>query len=340
MPLDITRSGLVAPTRIDPSGLSGPTAGQARGPYWRTAGPRHHVPADVPVTTEQRIVEAVGALPPGSAATGWAALHWLEARWFDGLSADGSPLPVPVALGDQRCARNRPGVTLSEDWLFADDVIVIDGLPITIPERSVTYAARTARDDIAAVRDIDMAAYDDLVDLDGLRSYTARLAGRSGKRRLLRALALADENSWSPMETVMRQAWRGHRDASLLCNTPIFDLDGKHQFTPDVFDPATGVAGEYNGADHRIGGQHSRDLMREELTRRLGIEVVAMMAGRGEIARFQYRLDGALARAAQRRGPRPWTVVQPEKWVDTSTVAKRRALTADQAERWLRHRRT
>lgn len=340
MPLAITRPGLVAPVRIDPSGLTGPTIGQVRGPYWRGAGPRHYVPTDVPDTTAQRIVEAVGALPPESAATGWAALHWLGARWFDGLAADGSPLPVPVALGDQRCARQRPGVTLSEDWLFADDITVSDGLPITIPERSVTYAARTARDDVAAVRTIDMAAYDDLVDLDGLRSYTARLVGRCGKRRLGRALAAADENSWSPMETVMRQAWRGHRDATLLCNVPVFGVNGQHLFTPDVFDPVSGVAAEYDGADHLEGGRHSRDLMREELTRRLGIEVVAMMSGRGEVRRFHYRLDGALARAAGRRGPRPWTLEQPDWWVDTSTVARRRALTPAQAATWLRHRRT
>lgn len=338
--LAITRPGLVAPVRIDPRGLTGPTPGQARGPHWRSAGPRHFIPADTPVTTAQRIVEAVGSLPLGSAATGWAALHWLAPRWFDGFAADGSPLPVPVALGDQRCARQREGVVLSEDWLFAGDVVMTDGLPITIPERSVTYAARTAPDDIAAVRAIDMAAYDDLVDLDGLRAYTALLIGRAGKPRLERAIAAADENSWSPMETVMRRAWATHRATTLLCNVPIFDLDGCHLFTPDLFDPAAGVAGEYNGSDHLKGGQYSRDLVREELTRRLGIEVVSMMSGRGEMARFQYRLDGALARAAQRVGPRLWTLAQPAAWVDTSTVARRRALTAAQAQRWLRHRRT
>lgn len=339
-PLDITRAGLVAPAPIDPRGLTGPTAGQARGPRWRRCAPGFYVPADVPVSTPQRIVEVVGSLPAGSAATGWAALHWLGGRWFNGCAADGSALPVPVALGHQRCARRRPGVTLSEDWLFAHDVIVVDGLPITVPNRSVTYVARTAPDDVAAVRAIDMAAYDDLVDLDGLRSYTARLVGRCGKRRLGRALAAADENSWSPMETVMRQAWRGHRDATLLCNVPVFGVNGQHLFTPDVFDPVSGVAAEYDGADHLKGGQHSRDLMREELTRRLGIEVAAMMSGRGEIGRFLYRLDGALARAAGRRGPRPWTLEQPDWWVDTSTVARRRALTPAQAATWLRHRRT
>jgi len=204
----------------------------------------------------------------------------------------------------------------------------------------VTFAARTAPDDIAAVRVIDMAAYDDLVDLASLRTYTARLVGRRGKCRLERALAVAEENAWSPMEVVMRRIWQQHHGGRLLCNAPIFDLQGRHLFTPDLLDPVAGLAGDYDGADHLEGGRHSRDLMREELTRRAGIEVVTMMAGRGEAARFCYRLDGALARAADHSGRRAWTLTQPDWWVDTSTVARRRALTPAQREVWLRHRRT
>lgn len=338
--LRLSRPGVAAPVALDPRGRTGPTAGQARGPRWRRVGCGLYVTADAPLTTEQRIVEAVGGLPRGAAATGWAALHWLGARWFDGRSADGTALPVPVAIDHQRAARSRPGVLLSEDWLFADDIRVVDGLPITIPSRSVTYAARVASDDVAAVRAIDMAAYDDLVDLDALRAYTARLIGRCGKRRLERALDVADENAWSPMEVVMRRAWATHREATLLCNAPVFDLTGHHLFTPDVFDPVTGVAAEYDGADHHDGRRHSKDLMREELTRRVGIEVVTMMAGRGELGRFRYRLDGALARAARRSGPRAWSLALPTGWVDTSTVARRRALSPEQRRAWLRHRRT
>ena len=338
--LPITRTGLVVPVRIDPRGRTGPTPGQARGPRWRSPGPRFFTPADVPLTSDQRIVEAVACLPAGAAATGWAALHWLGARWFTGVAADGSPLPVPVAIGDRRCARARPGVTLSEDWLFPNDVVRVDGLPITVPLRSVTFAARTAPDDIAAVRVIDMAAYDDLVDLASLRAYADRLVGRQGRRRLERSLAVADENAWSPMEVVMRRTWATHRATRLLCNAPVFDLAGHHLFTPDLFDPALGLAGEYDGADHADGARRRRDLMREELTRRAGVEIVTMMAGRGETDRFRYRLDGAIARAARRTGPRAWTLTQPAWWVDTSTVARRRALTASERETWLRHRRT
>ncbi|GAA4820524.1 hypothetical protein ACFQ0K_13940 [Nocardioides caeni] len=338
MELHLTRPGLVAPVHVDPTGQTGPTPGQARGPRWRGLRAGWYQSVDSPSTTEQRIVEAVGALPDGCAATGWAALHWLGARWSNGLDADGRELPVPVAVGERHVVRQRAGTLVSEDWLFDDDVIVIDGLPITIPARAVTFEARTADSEITATCLIDMATYDDLVSLDELAAYTARLVARPGKVQLQRALSVASENAWSPMEVVMRRFWQLHHQRPLLCNQPIFDAAGNHLLTPDLLDLEAGVAGEYEGDVHASGRARSRDLGREEVSRRHGIEVVTMMSGAGERARFLHRLEGAYARS-RGPGPRSWTIEQPGWWVDTSTVALRRALTVEQRERWLRHRR-
>lgn len=337
----VSRSGIVVPVRLDPSGLSGPTVGQARGRKWRRAGPSHYTPAHVDGTTlQQRIVEAVACSPPGSAATGWAALGWLAPQWFDGLGPDGRTLlPVPVAVGDSGTARRREGVVISEDWLFDDDVIVIDGLPITIPERSVTFAARKARTDLAAMQVVDMAAFHDLVDLDGLTAYTARLGNRPGKLRLERAISAGDENAWSPQEVLLRKLWMDHRPTQLLCNVPIFDLAGNHLFTPDLFDPDAGVAGEYDGDGHADRERRRHDLGRQEIAVRCRIGVATMMAGRGEADAFLRRLDAAYNRTPPPAPHRFWTLEQPAWWVDTSTVARRRALTDEQADRWLAHRR-
>ncbi|GAA3530748.1 endonuclease domain-containing protein [Nocardioides daeguensis] len=339
MDLHLTRPGVVAPSRIDLRGLTGPTPGQARGRSWVRVGPSLYRPADVADTVAQRIVEVVAAMPEGSAATGWAALHWQEARWFDGLAADGSRLPIPVAVGDRHAKRRFAGAKVSEDWLFAGDVMLVDGLPVTVPVRSVTYEARVARDDTGALQAIEMAAYDDLASVAELQAYTARLVSRPGKRRLEKALEVADENVWSPMEVVMRRWWQARVPRALLCNQPIFDLSGNHLFTPDLLDLEAGVAGEYDGKVHDTGPRRSKDLDRDELTRRLGIEVVRAMAGRGEESRFRRRLLGAYERADPDR-PRPWTIEQPAWWVDTSTVARRRALSPTDRERWLGHRRT
>jgi hypothetical protein len=340
MAVSLRRPGVVVPARIDPSGLTGPTRGESRGPGWRRVAPGWYVPTSTEsAALEQRIVEAVVGCGPGAAVTGWAALAWAGGRWFSGLAPDGrTPLPVPVALDDERIVRPRQGVRVSEDWLFDGDVIELDGLPITIPERSVTFEARRARTLVKAVQVIDMAAADDLVDIVSVATYTEQLIARPGLRRLRMALGWADENVWSPQEDTMRLTWGQARPGvRLLCNAPIFDHDGRHLLTPDLLDPERGVAGEYQGAVHLDGAVRRRDLNRDSLYRDLGIEQVEMMSGdRHDTIDFHRRLDAAYRRAsAPSTG---WTLEQPSWWVDTSTVAARRSLDTAARAVWLRRR--
>ncbi len=135
----------------------------------------------------------------------------------------------------------------------------------------------------------------------------------------------------------MRRLWTGRGFDRPLCNRPIFDLNGRHLLTPDLFDPVAGVLGEYNGAVHlnlRVG---HRDLNREEICRQLGLEMVSMMStDLRDKSAFEWRLDNAYRRAAARPLTTNWTLDLPSSWVDTSTVAKRRALDESQRELWLR----
>jgi hypothetical protein len=55
------------------------------------------VPADVPQTVEQRILEAAVRLPEGGIVTGWGALRLAGAAYFDGFAGP-TPQPVPVLL--------------------------------------------------------------------------------------------------------------------------------------------------------------------------------------------------------------------------------------------------
>lgn len=337
---DVTRVGVVLPTPVDPDGKAGPTPGQARGPHWRRVAPGWHVPAMTDSTLlDQRIVEAMAGTPPDAAVTGWASFGWRGARWFNGLADDGhTPLDIPVALHQVRGVRRRPGVEFSEDWLFTDDVEQVDGLQVTIPERSVSYEVCRSRTLTAAVRTIDLAAAGDFVSVASMTDYAVRLGGRPGIRKLRRALTWADENVWSPQEVSMRLTWRAEVACELLTNRPIFDLHGHHVVTPDLLDPVAGVVGEYDGAVHLENGPRRRDLDREALYRDHQLELVTMMAGsRSDAANFVSRLRAAYRRAAEREGvTRTWTTEQPSWWVDTSTVARRRALTADERVVWLR----
>lgn len=337
----VTRGGLVAPVPIDPTGVVGPTQRQAQGPEWRRTSKGRYVPAYVdPDLPAQRIVEAAAVLPEDGAITGWAGLHWAGGRWFDGCAPDGrSPLPVPLAVGRNRVVRARSGLIISEEWVDPAEVIDVDGLRVTDHARSVCFEIRRSRTLVRAVTIFDMAAFSDLVSGDQVREHASRyLAGRPHVSRIGKALAFAAENAWSPREVSMRIAWE--REGGLprpLCNVPIFGPDGAHLFTPDLFDPDNGVVGEYDGLVHLEDGRRVRDVNREELVRDLGLELVMMVsADNADREAFLSRLRSAYRRARARRRTSSWTLDQPAWWVDTATVAKRRALTAEQRTTWLK----
>ncbi|WP_370290373.1 hypothetical protein [Nocardioides sp.] len=343
MDLHLRRPGVVAPVRADPRGLTGPTPGQARGRRWRTSSAGRFVPAEADGAEDlQRIVEAVASAPRGCGATGWAALRWQGARWFSGRDAAREALPVPIAVGDTTHLTAARGVVVRRDWLFDGDIIDVDGLPITRPERSICVDALRARSLDDTVRVISMALADDLATLDDVAAYAERIRGRPHTRRLLEALEHSDENLWSPQEVTLLMQWRRQRPrARLHCNPPIFDRLGRHLLTPDLFDAEAGVVGQYDGRIHDREEVRRRDLVAEELCRDIGLEVVRMVSedlrDRGA---FEQRLRSAYRRAGRRSSSTraEWTLEQPSWWVDTSTVAARRALDDDTRRRWLRHR--
>lgn len=338
MALHLTRPGLVVPVPVDPLGVTGPTRGQARGPRWRATSTNRFVPAEVDSSlVDQRIVEAVAGAPERAAATGWAGLRWRGADYFDGYDARMRPRPVPVALGDRKPIRAREGTELRYGWLLENDVVTVDGLPVTRPERSVFDEVCRARGLEHAVQTISMACRADLVSLDELLAYRGLLGSRQFTARFAAAVVMSDENLWSPLEATMLVCWVASGFRRPRCNAPIFDSSGNHVLTPDLFDPVAGVAGEYNGVVHGRLRVQRRDVDRDDRCRDLDIEVVTMVSDDlRDLSSFERRLASAYRRAGQRRSRRrEWTTDLPEGWVDTSTVAARRALTEADRRRWL-----
>jgi hypothetical protein len=337
-PFHPRRPGLVAPVRVDASGDSGPTRGQARGRKWRTTTRGLVVPAGVVVTSQQRTLEASAVLKVDEAVTGWAALDWQGARWFDGTS-DGVELRN-VPLVARRHLLEQPGFSVSQEFLDPQEIVVVDGLPVTPAVRSVVFEMRRAASLGDAVVALDMACYSDLVSIAEVAAYVSQLGPVTGIQRARDALVEADENSWSPRETQMRGVWT--RRAGLarpLCNAPVFTTDGQHVATPDLVDPRLGLIGLYNGRDHLtlVGASTDRD--QEATYRDLGLETVTMLATDwGDLHGFTDRVRQAAERARERHGVQPWTLTPPPSWVSTSTVERRRALTAEQRRRFLRYR--
>jgi hypothetical protein len=341
-PLRITRPGLVVPVRTDPTGRSGPTRSQASGPHWRRTSQGHYVPARVDSTVpEQRIVEAAALLPGFGAVTGWASLRWQGGAWFGGLTGGGRvELPVDLAISSADI-RNQPGSRVSAEGLPPHEIVVVDGMRVTTAVRSAFFAMRHAGQLREAVAVLDLAAYSDLVSLDEMAAYAGEHPAWTGVPQVRDALALAEENVWSPAEVSARLIWV--LDAHLpspLCNRPVFDLRGNHLGTPDLFDAAAGVVVEYDGSIHLAGERRVVDVRREEAFRRAGLEYLTVLGDhlrhrdRTAARMREVRRRALAARPAQRR----WTIDPPHWWTPTVTVEQRRALTEEQRARWLRHR--
>jgi hypothetical protein len=322
------------------AGKAGPTPQQVKSKAWRRTSRGLFVPSSTPQTVEQQIVEAAAVLPAYGAVTGWAALRWLGGTWFDGDDPRGSR-PVVLALMDSSI-RAQPGIAISEERLDPTQIRAHAGIRTTIAAYALLFEIRHARTDGDAVIAADMAAYSDLVSRAELALLVSQCAGWNGIGRGRSVVGLMDENAWSPAEVTMRGVWVN--EAGLprpLANRPVFDLQGRLIGTPDLLDPAAGVAGEYDSELHLDSARRRSDREREEKFRSAGLEPVAMVTGDiGDPWAFIARLHAAYARAARRPGTdRRWTIEQPPWWTPTQTVEQRRALTDDQRATWLRHRR-
>jgi hypothetical protein len=336
------RPGLVRPVRIDPLGKDGPTPDEARGPYFRRSSHGLYVPSSVdPFVPEQRLLEAAACLPEYGGVTGWGGLRLGGAQHFTGLAVDGSPRPVVLAVMHGEI-RNQSGILVTSERLPPRDLTSQDGIAITTHVRSVTYEMRYAGSERQAIVILDMAMMYDLVSIDEVNAYVATLNGWIGVGKCRVALVLADENSWSPMETVMRLIWvidLGFPHP--LCNCAVFDLSGRHVGTPDMLDVDAGVVGEYEGPVHLEGRRRGKDLQKEAAYRRLGLEYFAMVAADQRSPETTIMPRMAEARQRARWEPvsrRQWTVEPPPWWTRTDSVAARRALSARQRERMLRYR--
>lgn len=325
--------------RLDLTGRTGPTRGQARnGDRWRRTSHGFYVPAWVDAgNVEQRILEASVVLPSSQAITGWAALRWLGAPWFSGSDGGGGQLPVDLLISTLD-VKTQPGFLVCGEGTHPDQMMVVDGVRATGPAWSVAFMMRRAPDLHSAVAALDMAAYSDLVTIAEVEEVISHQSSWTGVPQAREAVALADENAWSPPEVRMRLGWAARVEgARPRANLPLFDLRGQHIGTPDLIDVESGVAGDYDGVVHLGRDQRRTDRDRDELFARHGIEMVRWMSG-DRPGDFLARLHRAYERAGRRTGPRSWVARPPAWWTPTTTVVARRALTEAQQARLLAYR--
>lgn len=342
-PREALSPGVTWPSRRDQAGLDGPSSWGTRSGAWRRVGNNLWVPTDVDATDpRQRVVEAAAVLPSYGGVTGWAALRWCGGTWFGGVNRHGELLPVPVAVSSGNRCRPREGLRVSQEVILPSELMRWGGVRVTRPLWSVSYEMRKAATDEAAIVAFEMAAFNDLVSISELSEYVeSALWLRWGVARMRRVLPLLEENSWSPMEPVMRQTWQVEAGRPRpLANRPVFDLAGRFVGTPDLLDLNAGVYGLYDGALHLAGEVRHGDVAKEAAYRALGLEGVTMMAGDlSDRSPFLHRLREAYARAERRpASERRWLAGTADWWIPTFTVAQRRALSSYDQARLLRYR--
>ncbi len=109
---------------------------------------------------------------------------------------------------------------------------------------------------------------------------------------------LADPMAASPQESWLRLVWLQAGLPMPLVNVPVFDRDGVFVGKPDLLDPASGLAGEYEGDQHRTDATQWRtDVGRYRRFERLGLLVVRATAAD---RRNPAELIAALVRARRR----------------------------------------
>jgi hypothetical protein len=192
--------------------------------------------------------------------------------------------------------------------LRPEDVTVVGGVRVTVPVRTAFDLARRGSL-LHAVTALDVLARGRPEFLDVVTGYLAERPRWNGVPQARLAVRLATPMARSPRETAFRLFWIF--DCGLpdpVVNAVVRDGDGRLLGISDLLDPATGLLGEYDGAQHRQELQHALDNAREEGFEDDGLTVVRVSnPDLGPFrARTRQRLLSAHRRAA--RTPRgSWT---------------------------------
>ena len=309
----------MVPLRLDPEGKLGPTRNQAAGSRWRRTSPGRCVPASTdPECIHQHILEQGHRIRSHGAVTGWAGLRFRGARYFDGVDRpmDGELAPVPIVTGGA-LLRPDPRVSLSRAQLGADERELVGGIWVATAERALFDEIRRHGRLRQAVADIEVAVAAGMLSFAEFAAYVSCRNPWTGVGLAREAVALAGLGCWSRPEAGMALTWM--LDAELerpLCNVPVFDLNERLIAIVDLLDEVAGSVGEYQGADHKDGERHRKDVAREQALRDVGLEYFEVVGGDlTDTDLVVKRMQAARQRSLFREpADRLWTLDQPAWW--------------------------
>lgn len=226
-----------------------PTRGVLAGPRFRSPFRGTHVDASVADDLACR-ARAAALLVDGAVIGGYAAaaLHGAD------CAARGAA--VEMVVGARRL-RSRAGLAVRQDVLRADEIDVVDGVPVTTPIRTA-YDLVRASGFVEGVVALDaLAAAGEFAPAAILEHVGGRSRPR-GYRRLAPAVAAADAGAGSPPETRLRLALVEHGVPRPVVQCPVPGVRAAWLPHVDLGWPELKVAVEYQGDRHRTDPERWR----------------------------------------------------------------------------------
>lgn len=219
---------------------------------------------------------------------GRSAAALLGSDWVD---ADG---PVDLIHGNRTTP---PGITVHADRISEDQVILVDGIPVTSPARTALDLGCWYRFG-PAVASLDALARATRFDPGEAMALATRYPGRRGIRNARRALAMVDAGAQSPKETWLRLVLIERGLPTPTTQIPVMDDFGTVVAYLDMGWEDIMIAVEYDGEQHRTDRrQYTWDVRRLEMLERMGWIVVRVLAGdRPDV--IVRRVRAAMARRA------------------------------------------
>ncbi|WP_326968453.1 hypothetical protein [Arthrobacter sp. CG_A4] len=203
-----------------------------------------------------------------------AELGWLPAR----RQKEG-PQMYHMIRPEGAAHLNRPHVIVHRMKLYDDEITLLDGIPITTPERTwLDLAEMLTVDELVVAGDscvrVPRREFEGrdlpLCSLGDLQRMIDRHKGKRGICKAKQALTLIRVGSDSPQESLLRLAIGRAGLPEPELNVPIIDDVGTRHHKPDLSYRKFRIGIEYEGEQHGDEAQIVRDIARSDRYTALG----------------------------------------------------------------------
>lgn len=226
-----------------------------------------YVPKNAAPTLADRALGAWLTTDRTGVITGVAASALHGARW---VRVD----ELIEVLGTER--RRQQGLTIRMDRVADDEIMEIDGVPVTTPSRTAFDMGRYLKRSAALAR-LDALAKVAPFQAGDVEMLAHRYGPVRGVRQLRDLLPLVDPGAESPKESWLRLLIVDGGLPAPETQIPVFDGGVPVAFLDMGWrDIQLGV--EYDGDQHRERGQYVKDLRRIPMLERRGWEVIRVIA--------------------------------------------------------------